>query len=119
MIPVRRFPIVLIAFAMIAGSASAQGDGDSGNEPLKNVTIFKGKTRKEIVTIMKTFTQGLGVKCSHCHVKDYASDEKPEKKSAREMIKMLDEMNEKYPMLEKKGTCFMCHRGNKEVAFTP
>jgi hypothetical protein len=109
--------LVLVAAGLLASAARSQGEAD--NEPLKNVKIFTGKTRKEVTTIMKTFTQGLGVKCSFCHVKDYSSDEKAEKKTAREMIKMLDEMNAKYSMLEKKGSCFMCHRGNKEVAFQP
>lgn len=113
--------LVLLTLVLSAGVAVAQGEAESpaGDAQPKNAQIFKGKTVKEIQTIMKTFTIGLGVKCSYCHAKDYASDEKAEKKTAREMIRMLDEMNEKYSMLEKKGTCFMCHRGNKEVTFTP
>ena len=82
----------------------------------KNVLLneFQGKTRKEVVAVMKTWAQSLGVKCSHCHVKDFSSDEKQEKKTARDMATMLSEMNEKYAQLDKKATCYMCHRGNKE-----
>ena len=111
----------LLLLVLIASPVLAQGEAGSpaGDAQPKNVQIYKGKTVKEIQAIMKTFTIGLGVKCSYCHAKDYASDEKAEKKTAREMIKMLDEMNEKYSMLEKKGTCYMCHHGNKEVTFTP
>ena len=86
---------------------------------MTNLQLFKGKTRREVNAIMKTFTQGLGVKCSFCHDKDYASDTKAEKKSAREMIKMVDDLNAKYANLEKNGNCFMCHRGSKEVWFAP
>jgi predicted metal-binding protein len=112
---------VLLPLVLIASAAFAQGgaEGPASDAPPKNAQIYKGKTVKEIQVIMKTFTIGLGVKCSYCHAKDYASDEKAEKKTAREMIRMLDEMNEKYSMLEKKGTCYMCHHGNKEVSFTP
>ena len=114
-------PVLVLLTLVLASVATAQGEAETpgGDAPPKNVQIYKGKTVKEIQVIMKTFTIGLGVKCSYCHAKDYASDEKAEKKTAREMIRMLDEMNEKYSMLEKKGTCFMCHRGNKEVTFTP
>lgn len=115
--PIRSIAMAVIAAGLAAGMAWSQGEPES--EPLKNIQIFTGKTRKEVTTIMKTFTQGLGVKCSHCHEKDYSSDTKAEKKTAREMIKMLDEMNTRYSMFEKKGSCFMCHRGNKEVAFQP
>ena len=48
-----------------------------------------------------------------------AKDEKPEKNTARQMILMLNEMNEKYPVLEKKGTCYMCHKGTKEPMLKP
>lgn len=113
----RYFALAAVTAGLSFSVVHAQGEGEA--EPLKNVTILTGKTRKEVTAIMKTFTQGLGVKCSHCHEKDYSSDAKPEKKTAREMIKMLNDINEKYPMMEKKGTCFMCHRGNKEVAFQP
>ena len=113
----RGLAMAFIATGLVAGGAWSQGEPET--EPMKNIQIFTGKSRKEVTAIMKTFTQGLGVKCSHCHEKDYASDAKAEKKAARDMIKMLDDMNAKYSMLEKKGSCFMCHRGNKEVAFQP
>ena len=113
----RSLALIAIAIGVLVSAAPAQEGGEG--EPMKNITILTGKSRKEVVTIMKTYTQGLGVKCSFCHEKDYSSDAKAEKKTAREMIKMLDDLNTKYSMLEKKGSCFMCHRGNKEVAFQP
>lgn len=116
--PMRIAAVTVIAAGLLASSARSQGEPES-DQPMKNIQIFTGKSRKEVTAIMKTFTQGLGVKCSHCHEKDYSSEAKPEKQTTREMIKMLDEMNAKYSMLEKKGTCFMCHRGNKDVAFQP
>lgn len=116
-----RYVLLLLPLVCLASGALAQDEagGAESDEPVKNVQIFKGKTRKEIQQIMKGFTIGLGVKCQHCHAKDYASDEKAEKRTAREMIRMLDEMNEKYSMLEKKASCYMCHRGSKEVTFAP
>jgi hypothetical protein len=75
--------------------------------------------------IMKGFETDLGVKCDHCHVADpgtrkfdYASDENPAKSTARQMIAMLKDINEKYlPQLggdnryAAKITCGSCHQG--------
>lgn len=75
--------------------------------------------------VMKRFETDLGVKCGHCHVEDsttrkfnFASDENPAKSTARQMISMLKDINEKY--LAQLGgdrryavqlTCGNCHQG--------
>lgn len=73
---------------------------------------------------MKGFAQGLGVRCSHCHVGeegkplstfDFASDAKKEKLTARAMMRMVHRINEqdfkvKQPA-DLKVTCYTCHRG--------
>ena len=48
---------------------------------------------------MRTFTAGLGVMCTHCHVgtqADRAKDDKPEKATARKMIKMMMAINDDF-----------------------
>jgi hypothetical protein len=84
--------------------------------------------------LMKRFEEDLGVKCGHCHVEnpqtqklDYASDEKPAKQTARIMISMLNDINDKY--LAQLGgdrryaitvTCGSCHQGQSSPpAFEP
>lgn len=116
----------LVGLALIIGLAVmldaphrcfAQGEEAVG-EP-KNLLIHKGMSRKDLVTLMKGYAKDLGVKCSFCHEKDYASDANEHKGMAREMIKMLAELNEKYPVFEKKATCYMCHHGQPEATFKP
>ena len=74
---------------------------------------------------MKRFEADLGVTCSHCHVEDstthkfdYASDENPDKTTARLMITMVQDINNRY--LAQLGgdrryavpvTCGSCHQG--------
>jgi len=76
---------------------------------------------------MNDFTRALGVRCIHCHVGEegrpfkegeFALDDKPTKLKAREMLRMVHDLNEKYlaalpnrsdPPL--KIECFTCHRG--------
>jgi hypothetical protein len=79
----------------------------------------------QIGKLMKRFEADLGVTCNHCHVEDpttrkfdYASDENPDKTTARLMISMLQDINDKY--LARLGgdrryavpvTCGSCHLG--------
>ena len=65
----------------------------------------------------------LGVRCNFCHVNnngtwDYASDEKGEKKSAREMITMVTGINKTSFRGNPEVSCFTCHRGKSSVAHT-
>jgi len=75
------------------------------------------------------FTDELGVSCSFCHAEnkethkpDYASDEKPEKEIARNMMQMTIGINEKYfalahPMIGDSLlaiTCATCHHGQPQ-----
>jgi hypothetical protein len=72
------------------------------------------------------FIAGLGVGCGFCHAEhpgshslDYASDAKPEKNIARNMLRMTLGLNKrfflaKHPMLGDPAlavTCTTCHRG--------
>lgn len=71
----------------------------------------------------------LGVTCDHCHVDgNFASDEKPPKRSARWMLKMTRALNTReFPKYQIKDgesvlgrvTCFTCHRGAIEPPTAP
>jgi hypothetical protein len=80
---------------------------------------------------MHGYSNQLGVQCSYCHAQsttgsglDYSSDAKPEKTTARYMMTMADDINEKYiskslPVgAAAQVTCGTCHRGHaKPEAF--
>jgi tetratricopeptide (TPR) repeat protein len=73
----------------------------------------------------QAFSQALGVQCNYCHVfegrggrNDMASDEKAPKKTARQMLVMARELNDKLPAIVSKSAdvttrvgCMTCHRG--------
>jgi hypothetical protein len=46
---------------------------------------------------MNAFNESLGVECNYCHVADFASDEKREKRVARQMILLRDSINVMLP----------------------
>lgn len=85
----------------------------------------KDISKDELVSTMRGFASGLGVRCTHCHVggtatdltgMKFESDDKKEKKIARAMMAMVREING--PLLKKTGIenpvpvkCATCHHG--------
>lgn len=83
--------------------------------------------KRELVDVMRGFTDALGERCSYCHVNkgttfqdfDFAADDKDPKKVARVMMKMTQDINGTYipeTHLEDpvKVRCVTCHRGVNE-----
>lgn len=85
----------------------------------------KDISKDELVSTMRGFAGGLGVRCTHCHVggtatdltgMKFESDDKKEKKIARAMMAMVKEINGSFlkktgienPMLVR---CVTCHHG--------
>jgi hypothetical protein len=83
---------------------------------------------KALVLLMKSFAQGLDVRCEHCHVGegndlskfDFVADTKPAKETARKMLRMMITINDELlagvgdPAAPgtRKVTCYTCHRGS-------
>ena len=86
-----------------------------------NVTVLTGLYAQQFQEEMNLIVQGLGVTCNSCHVRNnFASEEKPEKLKARQMLEMTKALNEKYfpDYKPKEGesalgkvTCYTCHKG--------
>jgi len=69
--------------------AAPQGQAPAGQTAPHNLQVLpKDWTQQQVVTLMRTFTAGLGQQCTYCHVADRASDEIPKKAIARKMIAM-------------------------------
>jgi hypothetical protein len=99
-----------------------QGRGRGGPPPTNLQVLPKDYTFDQVRQVMRGFTEGLGVECSHCHVgtpQERAKDDKPEKLEARKMLKMLMAINNDFlkdvgePAADgaSKVTCYTCHRG--------
>jgi hypothetical protein len=119
---------VLLAVSVVAYS---QETGDSAGDDVpvsapKNLQVLpKTLSRESLRSLMKRYSRELGVSCSHCHVEDsqsqtfdYASDDKATKQTARAMIAMLNDINDKYlaqlnrdPRYSLPVTCGSCHQG--------
>ena len=116
------------------GGNGGGGGGGRGGAPPTNLQVLpKDWTRQQVVQVMQQFTMGLGVQCNYCHAEmagaqpgangqvplDAASDEKQQKKTARVMMKMVNDVNNtlgsqigKPASDVVKVQCITCHRGS-------
>ena len=89
----------------------------------KNIQVLKGLPASQLVPVMNYMAASLGVRCNYCHLNnqgtwDYASDEKAEKKTAREMITMVGGINKGNFRGNPEVSCYTCHRGRTSVVHT-
>ena len=120
-----RLAIACAGLVLAATSANAQIP-----DTYTNLKVLPKDTKKpEMIRIMRGFASDLGVRCSHCHESrdphdlstfNFASDQKPAKETARVMMKLAKDINDKLDkdLSEKDSghlgvTCFTCHHGNQ------
>jgi len=123
-------------FALGAGAISQAPDGNkvAGEAAPVSTATYPKPTNLKVLSkdisgadlhkLMRRYTSDLGVPCGYCHEEnaqtkklDFASDENPMKETARFMIKMTDDISDKY--LAQLGdrryadpfTCGNCHQG--------
>ena len=108
---------------VFASAAAAQ------TPPFENLQFFpKDISRERLIQHMREFSLALNVRCQHCHTggdgvsldgMNFASDDKPAKRTARFMLRMVDTLNDttlaaaperRTPPV--KMDCVHCHRGS-------
>ena len=116
-------PVRLTLFFLCLSLAAQQKGLDAPKAPPPNPTnlqVLKARTGAEVGQIMRTFTAGLGVQCSYCHVQgNFASDENRKKETARQMIRMTQKINAEFPDGKLRVSCYTCHRGETEPKTAP
>lgn len=86
----------------------------------KNIQLFKGLPASRLMGAMKALTVLLGVDCSHCHVVgQFDKDDKPPKQMARNMFKMMENINNDYFGGKERVTCWTCHHGQPQPPSDP
>lgn len=130
----RSLAVVLVGTVAVAVSVSAQPKSPPPAAPphqegFKNLKVLpKDISEDDLRATMFAFTRALGVRCTFCHVaepgadhvkpEDFQKDDKVEKRVAREMMRMVHDINEDYlghleerekPQIDVK--CATCHRG--------
>ena len=103
---------------------SAEDGAKPAPQVWKNIKVMTNVPAGRLVRVMNTFTLVLGVDCEHCHVDGkWDSDEKKDKETARQMLRMVDAIAKDHFEGKPMVSCFTCHRGQdhppksaKEVA---
>ena len=116
----------LSAIGLICAATTALAQAPAQDAPKNLQVLPKDWTRPQVVAVMQNINAALGVGCDHCHVvpqgapPDFASDDKPEKKFARAMMKMTQGINttlktDLTPIRQQSFdvTCYTCHHGNR------
>lgn len=93
-------------------------------EARKNILVLKEFPDSQLIPMMNLMGASLGVRCNFCHVNnagqwDFASDDKPEKKTAREMISMTLSVNKSTFNGRTEVGCFTCHGGRTNPVSVP
>src|SRR5207244_7977512 len=91
----------------------------------KNIKVLTGLPDSQLIPVMNFFAASMGRRCNFCHVNnqgqwDYSSDAKPEKNTAREMIKLVLDTNKTLDRLKLDPiACYTCHRGRNSPQSLP
>ena len=108
-----------------AGPASAPGAQaaapgvKTAQQAYMNVTVMTDIPADQLVPAMEFMSASLGVRCNFCHVNPFQNDDKREKQTAREMIKMELSIDKENFKGRTEVTCYTCHLGSPHPTSVP
>ncbi len=121
--------MVLVSFAVTlicCGNAAAQTatpesiEGQPAEKVFKNIQALKGMKAADLQGAMSFIASSLNVDCDYCHRQDFSKDVTKEKLRAREMIRMVRQINEEAFQGKNTVNCFTCHQGHTDpVSLAP
>lgn len=116
-----------LGLLLAPGHLVARQAGTFPPDSLRNVRVIDRSTPViQVIGMMRNFSGDLGVRCQFCHVGeeglplaqfDFASDEKRTKAVARQMMRMVEDINRRVDTLPGRTapalqvTCRTCHHG--------
>ncbi len=114
-----RLLLASLAITLCLTPAFAQdGEKKKAPGPPKNLKILPADVN--LRQVMGGIARSLGVMCTYCHVQgDFASDDNPKKNIARGMMRMVDDINSRFPDGKRHVGCWTCHRGKTEPEMNP
>jgi hypothetical protein len=100
-----------------ATQASEEKAGQS--KQFTNIQVLKDIPADQLLPSMQFISAALGVDCGFCHITNkghegFASDDKRNKKTAREMMTMTMAINQNNFNGQQRVTCASCHNGHNE-----
>jgi hypothetical protein len=126
--------MILIAAAISVQPKVAAQQPASAGATRPNLRVLQALPEAQLFPLMNLLSESLGVTCDYCHVQvapDFTRtpsnlggwawdrDDKPEKRTAREMMQMVVELNGGRFQGRSRVTCYTCHRGAVQPVRTP
>ena len=120
-----------VTFASLLSVVSAGSQAGQGQNPqmaedvLANVQVLKGIPVDEFMDTMGMFAAALGADCTDCHVSDIVfrreafAEPTPRIQRARQMILMMNGINQANFGGATRVTCFTCHNGSPSPKDVP
>lgn len=122
-----------ILFVTMLAVAQAQTEPPAASRR-PNLQVLKTVPESQLFLMMNAVADSLGVRCEHCHVRSpqdptkpysvvggwiWDRDDKRPKQVARDMMRMVLEVNTRQFGGRMVVTCYTCHRGTLEPARFP
>lgn len=121
--------VSILTLVLMAGAPSSAQAPTPALVESPAVKVLTGLYAQQFQEEMNFMVQALGVTCNTCHAPrgNFASDEKPLKLKARQMLEMTKAINQQFFPDHKpadgesvlgKVTCYTCHKGEQTPKHT-
>jgi len=95
-----------------AQAAPPSMEGKTAEQFYKSIKVLNGVPADQVIEAMHQIRAALGVNCEFCHEDpDRAADTKEAKETARQMMRMVTDINKNNFKGQQEVTCYTCHRG--------
>ncbi|TMH53643.1 MAG: photosynthetic reaction center cytochrome c subunit [Betaproteobacteria bacterium] len=117
--------LCLLAGASLRAGQSAPEASLVSEQYFKNIQVLKGMPVDTFFDAMGMFAASMGNDCTFCHAKEAGfrreafAETTPRIQRARQMIGMMQALNEQYFGGRPRVTCFTCHRGQYAPVSAP
>ncbi len=106
---------LVFATALLAHAQGGPMEGKTAEQVYKNIKVLNGTPADQLVESMHLIRGALGVDCEFCHDEtDRAADSQKPKETARNMMRMMMDINKNSFNGEQVVTCYTCHRGSTD-----
>src|ERR1700691_3150282 len=114
--------IITISACMLSGWLQVRGQTAAPQKPLmaedvfKNIQVLKGIPVNQFMDTMGFFSAALGYNCTNCHGDEVLgnwakyADDTPVKRTARQMVQLVNTINKTLFGGREAVTCYTCHR---------
>lgn len=110
----------LVGITVAAAQPPVPSPDKKSAEVFKNLKVLNNTPSDLLLPSMEFITSSLGVHCEYCHVeKAFEKDDKKPKQTAREMMRMVQQINNTTFQGKQEVTCYSCHRGSPKPLTIP